>query len=445
IIPVFLHMPYTEHDLSYILELTGTRALAIMRQYRGRDYLHMAQELRRRFPHVQHVVSVGGGADAVDFEELIARPKQTPASRLEELRPTGVDPFFIMFTSGTTGRPKAELHLHANNLAWIRSFSSVHHFPADAHWIIVTPIAHLTGFGLGVLSALKRGAPFTLLTAWDVHRCIELVERDQPTFLLGAPPMLIDIARYPDLEARNVRSLKTICYAGAPCPAEILNTLNRRLGAEIIAFYGYTEGGVTHCTQPGDPLEITSTSLGKLAPGVEQRFVDEDGNIVEPPCEAEIWCRGPSFIPGYFGQPETTRRLFTPDGWYKSGDIIRMDANGYGYFVARKDDLINRGGYKIDPREIEEVLYRHPRVAQAAVVAMPDERLGQRACAFIVPKETGDVLTLADITGFLEAQGVSRVKWPEAVEMVDAFPMTSTGKFMRYALRERARELKPQR
>ena len=148
---------------------------------------------------------------------------------------------------------------------------------------------------------------------------------------------------------------------------------------------------------------------------------------------------------GYYGQSETTTKMFTPEGWFRSADIVRFDADGYGYFVSRRDDLINRGGYKIDPREIEELLYEHPRVGQAAVVAMPDERLGQRAAVFVVPATPGDDVALADLTAFLAEKGLSRTKWPEAVELVESFPMTSTGKFMRYSLRERAGHLRPQR
>jgi len=445
LLPVFLHVVYQKHDLDYVLGLTGARAFVTMREFRGRDQLQLALTARDSAEALEHVISVGGGPGALDFEKIIAEEADTDASILEERRPTGADPFFIMFTSGTTGRPKAELHLHANNQFWITAFERLQGFRPDAHWLLVTPIAHLTGLGIGVLSALKRGAPFTLLTAWDADRCVELLERDRPSYLLGAPPMLIDLARHPGLGKREVSSLEKICYAGAPCPAEILTTLNDKLGAEIIAFYGYTEGGATHGTRPGDPISVTSRSIGAIAPGMEMRLVDEDGNDVPIPGQGELWVRGPNFIAGYFGQPEVTEQMFTQDGWFRSADIVRFDERGYGYFVSRKDDLINRGGYKIDPREIEEILYTHPRIAQAAVVSMPDERLGERAAVFLVPTQQGDVLTLKDVTGFLDEQGLSRTKWPEAVEMIDAFPMTSTGKFMRYSLRERAHSLGPQR
>lgn len=444
IVPVFLHVVYDERDLDYILGLTRPRALVVLRHFRDRDLLTLAQTMRERIEGLEHVVSIGGGDEAIDFHSLLERPSSTDPSVLDELRPVGADPFFVMFTSGTTGRPKAELHTHANNLFWIRAFEAVQSFPQDAQWLIVTPIAHLTGLGIGVLSALSRGAAVTLLTAWDVDRCVDLLERDEPTYLLGAAPMLIDLARLPDLDERAA-SVKGVCYAGAPCPAEILNTIGAQLGAEIVAFYGYTEGGATHVTRPGDPVAVTSHSIGVIVEGIEMRLVDDESQEVSIPGSGEVWCRGPNFIPGYYGQPEITEHMFTPDGWFRSADIVRFDENGYGYFLSRRDDLINRGGYKIDPREIEEVLYEHPRIGQAAVVGMPDGRLGQRAAVFVVPKSPGDSISLAELTEFLAEKGVSRTKWPEAIETVDAFPMTSTGKFMRYSLRERAKQISAQR
>ncbi|CAN5626946.1 medium-chain fatty-acid--CoA ligase [soil metagenome] len=445
IIPVFLHVVYDEHDLDYVLNLTGARALVVPSSFKGREFVPLARTMRERVDVLEHIIVVGGQSaeDLVSFEDMVAA--EGTAYDLDALRPTGADPFFIMFTSGTTGRPKAELHTHANNLFWIRSFEEGQKFPRDAQWIIVTPIAHLTGLGIGVLSALHRGAACTLLTAWDVGRCVDLLERDKPTYLLGAAPMLIDLARFPGLASRDVHTLRSICYAGAPCPAETLSALNVQFGAEISAFYGYTEAGVTHMTRPGDPISITSRSIGAVLDGIEMRLVDDDGNDVEPPGQGELWSRGASFVVGYYRQPEITVKMFTTDGWFRSADIVRFDTDGYGYFVSRRDDLINRGGYKIDPREIEELLYEHPRIRHAAVVAMPDERLGHRAAVFVVPTTPRDNITLADLTAFLSEKGLSRTKWPEALAMIEEFPMTSTGKFMRYSLRAQAGQLRPQR
>jgi acyl-CoA synthetase (AMP-forming)/AMP-acid ligase II len=447
VLPVLCHMPYTVHDLDYVFELTQAKALILPDKFRNRNYLDMIPHLKEKHACLTHVIvlSADHHEGTIGYQSLLDKGVNGDRTRLRETRPVGTDPFFLMFTSGTTGRPKAELHLHANNLYWVNQFSAILQFPQDAKWLIVTPIAHLTGLGIGCLGALYRAAPVVLLSAWDVGKAVEVIERERPTYFLGAPPMLIDLARFEGLEQRDIRSVRVIAYAGATCPADILQTLDRRMGCGIIAFYGYTEAGVTHCTRSGDGIDVTSMSFGKLVDGLEERVVDTDGKVLSAPCEGEVWVRGASFIPGYYGQPQNTHKMFDKDGWFHSADIVRINQSGYCTFVSRRDDLINRGGYKIDPREIEEVLYTHPGIAQAAIIAMPDERLGQRASAFIVLKDASQSLTLNDITAFLEEKGVSKTHWPEALKIVDSFPMTSTGKFQRYALREQAKALKSER
>lgn len=447
ILPVLCHMPYKEHDLAYVMELTEPKAFIVPESVKNKDYVGTARSLKEKFACLEHIIVLSDHdyEGTVNFDRLLESEHHEWNSKLEETRPVGTDPFFLMFSSGTTGKPKAELQLHANNVYWVNQFNAACDFPRDAKWLLVTPLAHLTGLGVGALGALYRGAPVVLLKAWDVNKAVDVIERDKPSYFLGAPPMLIDFARLEGLEDRDVSSIKVMAYAGATCPEDIINTLVRRLGCGIIAFYGYTEAGVTHCTQPGDSVETTSTSFGRLVEGLEQRLIDDDGNDLTPPDQGEMVVRGAGFIPGYYGQPENTKKMFDAEGWFHSNDVVRLDEEGYCTFVSRKDDLINRGGYKIDPREIEEALYTHPRVGQAAIVAMPDERLGERAAVFIVPKESGDSLTLPEITRFLEEKGISKTHWPEAVQMVDHFPMTSTGKFQRYALREQAKDLKPVR
>lgn len=447
ILPVLCHVPYSKGDFDYIMELTEPKAVIIPDQIKERHYLEMAHTLKEEYACLNHilVLSEQDYEGTFNYRTLLQEPRPETRAKLNETRPVSTDPFFLMFTSGTTGKPKAELQLHANNLYWVKQFNETLQFPQDAKWLLVTPLAHLTGLGVGALGALYRGAPVVLLTAWDVEKAVDVIERDKPTYFLGAPPMLIDFARHEGLEERDVSSIRVMAYAGATCPADILNTLTRRMNCGIIAFYGYTEAGVTHCTHPGDSIEMTSTSFGKLVDGLEERLIDEDGDIQTPPCEGEMLTRGAGFIPGYYGQPGNTRKMFSQDGWFYSADVVHEDEEGYCTFLSRKDDLINRGGYKIDPREIEETLYTHPRIGQAAIVAMPDERLGERAAVFIVPKEFGDTLPLEEVTGFLQEKGIGKNHWPEAVQMVKSFPMTSTGKFQRYALREQAKKLAVQR
>src|SRR5690625_97302 len=181
VLPVLCHVPYTEHDLDYVMELTEAKAYVIVDQFRNRNFIDLAKSLRDQHACLQHVIVVSEKSyrDTVNFSTLLERGANRSSSELEKIRPVGTDPFFIMFTSGTTGRPKAELHLHANNLYWINRFNDILKLPQDANWFIVTPIAHLTGLGIGCLGALYRGAPVTLLQSWDVDKAIEVIEREK--------------------------------------------------------------------------------------------------------------------------------------------------------------------------------------------------------------------------------------------------------------------------
>jgi non-ribosomal peptide synthetase component E (peptide arylation enzyme) len=215
----------------------------------------------------------------------------------------------------------------------------------------------------------------------------------------------------------------------------------RNLVVKLFAFYGNSEGGATHCTRPGDDISITSTSFGKVLDGIESIIIEEFGNEQQGQIEGEILIRGANFIPGYYRQPENNKKMFDDKGWFHSSDVVRMDENGYCIFLGRNDDLINRGGYKIDPREIEEALFTHPEISQAVAVAMPDERLGERIAAFVILKDSNRVLSLSDITAFLAKKGVSKKHWPESIQIVESFPMTVSGKIQRFAIREEAKKL----
>ncbi|OUM92056.1 class I adenylate-forming enzyme family protein [Parageobacillus thermoglucosidasius] len=447
ILPVLCHMPYMEHDLDYVFSLTEAKAIVVMDKFRNRNYLEMIRKLKERHGCLEHIIVVSEQRyeGTINFYDLINKKFELPDPRLDELRPVGTDPFVLMFTSGTTGKPKAIMHLHTNNIYWINILNKILQFPEGGKWLVVPPLAHLTALGLGVLRSLYNGGTIILLSSWDVKKAVDLIESEKPSYFLGAAPMLIDLARLDGVDERDLSSIQGIVYAGSTCPIDILKRLSTQIGCEIYAFYGYSEAGLTHCTRAGDDIQITSTSFGKLADGLEAKIIDELGNELQAPCEGELLVRGANFIPGYYRQPENNHLRFDDDGWFHSADIVRMDENGYCTFVSRKDDLINRGGYKIDPREIEEALYTHPLISQVAVVAMPDERLGQRAAAFVILKDPLKSLTLEDIKNFLAEKGINKQHWPEAVKVVDSFPMTSTGKIQRFALREQAKDLKPER
>jgi acyl-CoA synthetase (AMP-forming)/AMP-acid ligase II len=438
--PVLIHTPYRALEMSYILDLTEARGLIVPGHYRGTDHVELARGLRSRLAGLEDLIVVRpapgqGGDDLICFSDLVQGGTEPDTGE----PPLSTDIFVVMFTSGTTNRPKGVVHLHANLLNACRKYVDAYGLGPDDRWLIVTPLTHLTAFGIVLLAGgLAGGAAVVLQESWGAPKALELAERHRVTHLVGAPPMLIDIARSPDLGRRDLSSLRFMMYAGAPCPIEILRRLHQALGCGLAVFYGWTEGLAHTYTLPSDPLEVTSVTIGRTGEGWEWRVVGEGGRDVAAGEQGEFWGRGPNLSPGYYRQPQFMAERYHPDGWFMSGDIVTLNPDGTYTFVSRADDVINRGGQKLDPREVEELLYQLPEVAGAAVVGVDDPRLGQRGCAFIVAAP-GETVTLDAIQAHLERAGLAKYKWPERLELVERLPLTPTGKIMRYALRESAR------
>lgn len=440
VVPAFAHTPYRAFELEYILGLTEARGLVVPGTYRGTDHVALALGLAERLPSLGEVIVVRGeeGQGAGDGRVVdFAATLEAPAVELPD-PPVSTDLFVVMFTSGTTNRPKGVMHLHANLLNACLRYVDAYGLGPEDRWLVVTPLTHLTAFGIAYLGgSLAAGASVVLLEGWDGRRALELAERHRITHFVGAPPMLVDTARHPDLATRDLSSLRFMMYAGAPCPIEILRRLHDALGCDLAVFYGWTEGLAHTYSVPSDPLEVTSVTIGRTGAGWEHRVVGEGGADVAPGEQGEYWGRGPNLSPGYFRQPQFMGPRFRPDGWFMSGDVVTANEDGTFTFVARQDDVINRGGQKVDPREVEELLYQMAQVRDAAVVGVPDERLGQRGCVFVVPDGSAS-LSLADVQAHLESAGLAKYKWPERLELVESLPLTPTGKIMRYELRDRA-------
>lgn len=455
VIPVVIHVPEREAALQYILGLTEARAAVLPAVYRRHDFPAMYASLRSTLPRLRHLFAVYGkgpdaaaapldGSGAEPFAAACAGSPLSDAerSRLNE-RAAAVGPndlFVFLFTSGTTGKPKGVMHTQNTLMHCFRQYMRLWDVRPGDGFFSVAPVSHLTAFGIGFHLAVVVGGKIALQDVWSPQRCVELVERERPRFVVGAPPFIVDLARLPDLDGHDLRSVRSFIYAGATCPVEVISALMRRAGWQVTAVYGWTEGHGHTVTAIDDSPEVVARTCGKPIPGSEGKLVGPDGREVPPGGQGEFYGRGPNLFVGYFKNPELTRRAFTEDGWFRSGDIMTTDEHGNYVFLARADDTINRGGVKIDPRELEEALYKHPDVAHAVVVGMPDERFGQRACLFLVPKPSAR-FTLEDVTRFLAGHGVAKYAWPERLQVLDALPMTFTGKIRRNVLRDWAGRL----
>jgi cyclohexanecarboxylate-CoA ligase len=283
---------------------------------------------------------------------------------------------------------------------------------------------------------LTIGGSIVLLERWEPGEALALIEREHPTFMAAATPFLLDLVYHPDLARRGgLGSVRLFLCGGASIPEKLVRDARAAMPATFTSpLWGMTEcGGVTTCP-PGCPEEKLYTTDGLPCGGMELKVVDPSGATLPPGADGELMAKGPMLTQGYYRQPELTAKSYQADGWFRTGDQARMDADGYIKITGRIKDLIIRGGVNISPVEIEDVLFTHPAVANVAVVGMPDARLGERVCAYVIPK-AGARLALSEVQNWMQAAGVAKQKWPERIELVDALPMTPSGKIQKFRLR----------
>jgi cyclohexanecarboxylate-CoA ligase len=303
-----------------------------------------------------------------------------------------------------------------------------------------SPLAHQTGFLWGMVLPIVLGTKVVLLDIWSPEQAAELISREQATFSVSAPTFLTDLLAVGKSGRASLSSLKTFVLAGAPVPKVLVERAAEQLDIRVMSAWGMTEVGLPTVTRPGDPLERVAGSDGVTLDGTGIRVVDGFGVEVETGREGRLQARGAFNFVGYLKRPELYAT--DADGWFDTGDLARIDDEGYLRITGRTKDIIIRGGEKIPVVEVENALYRHPAVADVAVVAMPDQRLGERACAYVTLR-TGADLTLEDMVAFLTASGMTRTYLPERLEIIPEMPRTASGKIQKFQLRTHAATLVP--
>jgi cyclohexanecarboxylate-CoA ligase len=307
---------------------------------------------------------------------------------------------------------------------------------------MASTLAHQTGYLYGYCLSMLLGATVVWMDVWQAEAAARLVAAEGVTFTMGATPFLRDLTYLSGASA--MRSLRLFISAGAPIPRPLVKDARAQLGCAISAGWGMTENGLVTCNGLADPEDKVFGTDGLPLPGMELRVVDADGRDLPRGSEGELLVRGPAQFVGYFERPAFTAEAHTPDGWFRTGDRATLDDGGYVAITGRSKDLIIRGGENIPVAEVENLLYAHPKIADVAIVAMPDPRLVERACAVVIPR-AGQSITLGEISAFLEEHQLARYKFPERLEIVDEFPMTPSGKVQKYRLRQLVNERIPPR
>lgn len=431
---------FRERELRFMLGLAESKLLVVPCRFRGFDFAAMAAALRPELPALSHVLVIGGEG-AASFEALWrdgAEDEAEAAPLFDARRPAPDDVIQLLYTSGTTGEPKGVMHSANTLYAALIPYAERFGLGADDVILMSSPIAHQTGFTYGIMMPIHLGATLVLQDIWNPARAVDLIAAEGVTFTMAATPFLADLTEEAAARQDEVRSLRIFLSAGAPIPRQLVRRAGEVLGATIISAWGMTENGAVTSTRPGDPPEKTFATDGCPIRGMEIRTLDAADTPLAPNQEGRLQTRGATNFLGYLKRPEWY--AMDAAGWFETGDLARIDADGYVRITGRLKDVIIRGGENIPVVEVEGLIYRHPAVLEAAIVAMPDARLGERACVFLRLRE-GETMTLATLTAFLRAEGLARNYWPERLEITEALPKTPSGKIQKNVLRALAREL----
>jgi cyclohexanecarboxylate-CoA ligase len=424
---------FREHELHFMLRASAARVLFVPDWFRGHDHAAMARELQRELPALEHVVVMGDG-----YADLLQRSSAPDPAQLTARRPSGAATAQLLFTSGSTGEPKGVLHRH--DVLDRAADAHIAHFGLTAGDVIYipSPLAHQTGFLYGMWIALRLGAPQVMQEVWEADQGFDAMQRWGVTFVQCATPFLADLVRVARERSRAPEALTTFVATGAAIPRELAREARTALGAEVGGAWGTTESCLGAAFTPGGPPERAWTSDGGPMPNVRLRIVDDEGQELPPETEGNFEVLTDCLFDGYLNRPDLTAEAVTADGWYRSGDLATLDRDGQLRITGRVKDIINRGGEKVPVAEVEQLLYAHPAVSEVAIVAMPDERLGERACAFVVLTDDGE-FDLAAMQAHLDAHRLTKTYWPERLEVVAELPRTPSGKIQKFLLRDQAR------
>ncbi|PYM20061.1 MAG: cyclohexanecarboxylate-CoA ligase [Candidatus Rokuibacteriota bacterium] len=420
---------FRSREVEYILKFSESRAFVCPSTFKGFDYVRMIGELRPKLPDLKAVAVLGGrGEGLASLDDIIegddpVRPPAAPVRANNVMR--------MAFTSGTTGNPKGVVHSHNTTLSACVNLNGDMQVTPDEVFLVYLPLGLNWGY-LTLVQAIMAGARAVLLDEFSGHAALELIERERVTFIPTAPASIIAMLNDPELATVDLSSLRVVITGGASCPIEIIREFRQRMRGHLIELYGMLETGFHTYTRLTDDPEAVVGTVGKPASGLGLRIIDDAGRDVSPGTEGEIAADGPSVHLGYHKNPSANAELFTADGWFRTGDLGQIDAAGNLKIVGRLKEMINRGGKKFFPREIEEILYTHPKILHAAIVGVPDPRLGEKNCLCVIPRP-GAGLELAEVVGFLRDE-VATYKLPEMIETFDELPFTPTGKIQRHVL-----------
>ncbi|WP_322109164.1 class I adenylate-forming enzyme family protein [Steroidobacter denitrificans] len=431
------HTVFREREIVNLFEFCETDAVVVPESFRDFAFADMIRSVRPQLPSLREVV-IARGVAAADESILSALIEEGRGNlhRLNAIRTSADDIFYLNFTSGTEGNPKGFLHTHNTVISLMKQL--VRYMAADTVMLACSPMTHSFGHFTTYYCVLG-GFPMVVLDRYSPTQVLAMIERARVTMLSGTPAHLFGILRHADFGKYDTSCIKSVAVGGARSSPDLIGELKRVWGVKSANTYGMGETIVHTRTAPDDPDDKVSESVGRPVFGAQLKIVDPLDRSITMPAGGvgEICFRGPTLFVGYHNQPQKTAATRDEAGWFYTGDLGFVDDEGYLYFAGRAREVINRGGSKIYPKEIEDLLCQHPAILHSAVVGMPDERLGERVCAYIVTRDNRE-LELAEISEFFTEKKAMKYMYPEMLVRLDAMPMTPTGKIQKAALQKDA-------
>ncbi|EHT4112133.1 medium-chain fatty-acid--CoA ligase [Escherichia coli] len=425
---------WREAELVWVLNKCQAKMFFAPTLFKQARPVDLILPLQNQLPQLQQIVGVDKLAPAtssLSLSQIIA--DNTPLTTA--ITTHGDELAAVLFTSGTEGLPKGVMLTHNNILASERAYCARLNLTWQDVFMMPAPLGHATGFLHGVTAPFLIGARSVLLDIFTPDACLALLEQQRCTCMLGATPFVYDLLNLLEKQPADLSALRFFLCGGTTIPKKVARECQQR-GIKLLSVYGSTESSPHAVVNLDDPLSRFMHTDGYAAAGVEIKVVDDARKTLPPGCEGEEASRGPNVFMGYFDEPELTARALDEEGWYYSGDLCRMDEAGYIKITGRKKDIIVRGGENISSREVEDILLQHPKIHDACVVAMPDERLGERSCAYVVLKAPHHSLSLEEVVAFFSRKRVAKYKYPEHIVVIEKLPRTASGKIQKFLLRK---------
>ena len=425
---------WREAELVWVLNKCQAKMFFAPTLFKQTRPVDLILPLQNQLPQLQQIVGVDKLAPAtssLSLSQIIA----DNTSLTTAITTHGDELAAVLFTSGTEGLPKGVMLTHNNILASERAYCARLNLTWQDVFMMPAPLGHATGFLHGVTAPFLIGARSVLLDIFTPAACLALLEQQRCTCMLGATPFVYDLLNVLEKQPADLSALRFFLCGGTTIPKKVARECQQR-GIKLLSVYGSTESSPHAVVNLDDPLSRFMHTDGYAAAGVEIKVVDDARKTLPPGCEGEEASRGPNVFMGYFDEPELTARALDEEGWYYSGDLCRMDEAGYIKITGRKKDIIVRGGENISSREVEDILLQHPKIHDACVVAMPDERLGERSCAYVVLKAPHHSLSLEEVVAFFSRKRVAKYKYPEHIVVIEKLPRTASGKIQKFLLRK---------